>query len=87
MILAAPTPSSDGFMLGDRKFASDVLSPQLMELLQGWPKLAWRFDGGCLLLIRDKHHDIAEIESKLPVMDTILDQVPAFVWQQWTGQS
>ena len=71
----------------DRKFASDVLSPQMMELLLQQPEVAWRFNQGCLLVIRSGEHSIEELESKLAWMDAILDRVPAFVWQQWTGGS
>ena len=69
----------------DRKFASDVLNPQMMELLLQQPEVAWRFNQGCLLIIRSGEHTITELEAKLAWMDEILDHVPAFVWQQWTG--
>ncbi|MGI8522504.1 MAG: hypothetical protein ACR2K3_04220 [Nocardioides sp.] len=69
----------------ERKFASDVRTPQMMEMLLRWPELAWRFDHGCLLLIGDGEHDIAEVEAKLSLMDMILDRIPSFVWQQWTA--
>jgi hypothetical protein len=70
----------------DRRFASDVLHPRMMELLLQWPELAWRFDADWLLAIRDGSHDIPEIEAKLAALDQILDTIPDFVWKEVRGQ-
>jgi hypothetical protein len=69
-----------------RRFASDVLHPRMMELLLQWPELAWRFDADSLLAVRDGHHDVAEIDAKLAALDAILDNVPDFVWKEVRGQ-
>ena len=70
----------------NRRFASDVLHPRMMELLLQWPELAWRFDADSLLAIRPGKHDITEIEAKLAALDAILDNIPDFVWREVRGQ-
>jgi hypothetical protein len=70
----------------NRRFASDVLHPRMMELLMQWPELAWRFDADSLLAIRSGSHDVAEIDAKLAALDAILDNVPEFVWKEVRGR-
>ena len=70
----------------NRRFASDVLHPRMMELLLQWPELAWRFDADSILAIRDGSHDVAEVDAKLAALDAILDNVPDFVWREVRGQ-
>ena len=70
----------------NRRFASDVLHPRMMELLLQWPELAWRFDADSLLAVRAGSHDVAEIDAKLAALDAILDNVPEFVWKEVRGQ-
>ena len=60
----------------NRRFASDVLHPRMMELLLQWPELAWRFDADSVLAIRSGSHDVQEVEAKLAALDAILDAVP-----------
>jgi hypothetical protein len=70
----------------NRRFASDVLHPRMMELLLQWPELAWRFDADSVLAIRSGAHDVQEVEAKLAALDAILDAVPDFVWREVRGQ-
>jgi hypothetical protein len=70
----------------NRRFASDVLHPRMMELVLQWPELAWRFDADSLLAIRSGSHDVEEIDAKLAALDAILDHVPDFVWKEVRGQ-
>lgn len=64
----------------DRKFASDVLQPRLMQsLLAGFRDVDWRFDGQWLLTVHHGNHKIEGIEHSLAAADTILDSLPAFV--------
>ncbi len=70
----------------NRRFASDVLHPRMMELLLQWPELAWRFDADSLLAVRAGSHDEQEIDAKLAALDAILDNVPEFVWREVRGQ-
>ncbi|HET8561122.1 MAG TPA: DUF3137 domain-containing protein [Marmoricola sp.] len=66
----------------DRKFASDVLHPQMMEFLLGQRDLGWRFQDRALLTVREGSHSPAEVEARLATIDEILDRVPEFVWRE-----
>jgi hypothetical protein len=66
----------------DRKFASDVLHPQMMQFLLGNRDLGWRFQGGALLAIHGGPHSLLELEARLATIDGILDRVPEFVWRE-----
>ncbi len=70
----------------NRRFASDVLHPRMMELLLQWPDLSWRFDADSLLAVRSGSHDEQEIDATLVALDAILDNVPDFVWKEVRGQ-
>lgn len=69
----------------DRKFASDVLHPQMMELLLQWQKSAFRFDGRWILDTEPGRVDLEEIEPRLLRIDAIVDRIPDFVWQEVQG--
>ena len=69
----------------DRKFASDVLHPRLMETLLRTPEAAFRFNGTWLLTATSGQQDISEIEPRLGMLDGVLDQIPDFVWQDRKG--
>ncbi len=66
----------------DRKFATDVLHPRMMEYLLRIHDRGWRFSGRWLLAIRSGSHSIAELDDRLTDLDGILDLVPGFVWNQ-----
>jgi hypothetical protein len=69
----------------DRKFATDVLHPRMMEYLLRIPDRGWRFSDRWLLAVRPGSHSIAELDGRLTDLDGILDLVPDFVWQQARG--
>ena len=69
----------------DRKFASDVLHPQLMEILLRWTEVGWRFERDSMISVRSGHHDLAEVDAKLGHLDAILDAIPEFVWRAARG--
>jgi len=69
----------------DRKFAFDVLHPQMMETLLQWPERGWRFDGDSMLVVSRGRQQPEEIDAKLVMMDAVVDQVPEFVWRQLRG--
>jgi hypothetical protein len=71
----------------DRKFASDVLHPQMMEYLLQHPDLGWRFDQDSLLVIANGQRTPDEIDSTLEVMDGITDRIPEFVWLRLKGEA
>lgn len=66
----------------DRKFASDMLHPRLMEYLLTVRTVAWRTSNGWLLTIENGRHSADEIMPRVQVLDRILDMVPNFVRQQ-----
>ncbi|MFN8196254.1 MAG: DUF3137 domain-containing protein [Nocardioidaceae bacterium] len=70
----------------DRKFASDVLHPRMMEFLLQHRDSAFRFDRRYILTVRAGQASIPEVDASLVLIDAILDQVPEFVWRQAEGR-
>ena len=66
----------------DRKFATDVLHPQMMELLLSTPDLGWSLRSGTLMVASEGEHGVARLDGVLVQIDTIIDQFPGFVWTQ-----
>jgi len=66
----------------DRKFATDVIHPQMMEYLLTLPDLAWSFRQGHLVTIGDGEHTLASLDATLVSIDGIVDRIPAFVWDR-----
>ncbi len=71
----------------DRKFASDVLHPRLMELLLTRRDLDWRFDGSWILTVDNGARKPEEVEAALASVSAIVDSIPDFVWQDHGGKS
>lgn len=69
----------------DRKFASDILHPQMMELLLTHPDAAFRFDRRYVLTVGPGRSEIPEIDAGLALLDAVLDRVPDFVWRAAEG--
>lgn len=69
----------------DRKFASDILHPRMMELLLQHPEAAFRLDGRWILDVEDGTVPLEAIEPRLARVDAIVDQVPDFVWKEVRG--
>lgn len=70
----------------DRKFASDVLHPQMMEFLLQHRDIGWRFERDSMLMVSGTKRSGAEIDATLALMDQISDKIPDFVWRQVRGQ-
>ncbi len=70
----------------DRKFASDVLHPQMMEFLLQNRHLGWRFEQDSMLVIAQGQRTPQQVDATLQVMDGITDRVPEFVWLRLKGQ-
>ena len=70
----------------DRKFASDVLHPQMMEFLLEHRQLGWRLEQDSMLVIAQGQRTPAQIDATIEVMDGITDRVPEFVWLRLKGQ-
>ena len=67
----------------DRRFASDILHPRLMERLLRTPRTGWRIDNGWILQIEDGKHRLESLDGRLSVTDGVLDAVPDFVREQY----
>jgi hypothetical protein len=67
----------------DRKFAFDVLHPRVMEYLLTVRDVAWRTTNGWAVVIEKGRHKPAEVLRAVGVLDRVLDQVPAFVREQY----
>jgi hypothetical protein len=70
----------------DRKFAFDVLHPQMMEFLLQHRQVGWRFEQDSMLMVARGQRTPAQIEATIAVMDGITDRVPEFVWLRLKGQ-
>ena len=70
----------------NRKFASDVVHPRMMELLMTRPAIAWRFERDSIVTVENGQHQPATIEATLGHLDAVLDTVPEFVWREVRGQ-
>jgi hypothetical protein len=70
----------------DRKFASDVLHPQMMEFLLEHRQVGWRFEQDSMLMVAHGQRTPAQIDATIAVMDGITDRVPEFVWLRLKGQ-
>lgn len=67
----------------DRKFATDVLHPQMMEFLLGIRDVGFSFREGSAVMVRPGQHSLQEIDARLQWLDDISDRVPAFVVEQF----
>jgi hypothetical protein len=66
----------------DRKFASDILHPRLMEtLLAHYRDLDWRFDHSWIVTIGTGSNDLVDTQRAMDALATIIATVPDFVWQ------
>jgi hypothetical protein len=70
----------------DRRFASDVLHPRMMQYLLQYRQLGWRFEQDSMLVIAEGHRPPAQIDATIEVMDGITSLVPDFVWLRLKGQ-
>jgi hypothetical protein len=70
----------------DRRFASDVLHPRMMEYLLQYRQLGWRFERDSMLVVAEGRRTPAQIEATIQVMDAITSLVPDFVWLRLKGQ-
>lgn len=67
----------------DRKFASDIMHPQMMEYLLAYPKQSLRFVGSHCLTIEFGTLDPTEIQPRVDYLIGVADKVPAFVRQAY----
>ncbi|HEX6151608.1 DUF3137 domain-containing protein [Nocardioides sp.] len=69
----------------DRKFASDVLHPRMMEVLLQYPESAFRFERTWILDVESGTVPLESIVPRLQRVDTVVDQIPEFVWREVRG--
>lgn len=67
----------------DRRFAVDVLHPQMMELLLTTPHLGWSLHDGVMMVATPGQHDLSQLDARLAGIDRILDEVPELVWKEF----
>ncbi|MFL6157784.1 MAG: DUF3137 domain-containing protein [Marmoricola sp.] len=65
----------------DRKFATDVLHPRMMEYLLTLRELSWDLRNGSLVVTAPGRHSVAQLDTSLAASDGILDRIPDFVWK------
>ena len=65
----------------DRKIATDVLHPQMMEYLLTLRELSWDLRNGSLVVAAPGRHTPAQLDGSLTAIDGILDRIPEFVWK------
>jgi Protein of unknown function (DUF3137) len=70
----------------DRKFATDVLHPRMMEFLLQIPDRGWTLRAGWLVAARPGRHSVEQLDARLADLDGILDRIPDFVWKARGGQ-
>jgi hypothetical protein len=70
----------------DRKFATDVLHPQMMEYLLTQRDLAWSLRDGWLLTVTPGSHSLTTVETTLRGTDGIVERIPEFVWHEFGGE-
>jgi hypothetical protein len=67
------------------KFASDLMTPQLMEALMAAPPLTWRIMDASLVSWSDSPLTALQIVSAVPTLRLIYDAIPAFVWDSYAS--
>ena len=70
----------------DRKFASDVLHPRLMEALLTFRDIEWRFDRSWIVTVSSGGHNPAEVDRALTSISSVVDAIPDFVWEDHGGK-
>ncbi|MFY9915266.1 MAG: DUF3137 domain-containing protein [Nocardioidaceae bacterium] len=70
----------------DRRFASAVLNPRVMEQLLAYPRDSWALRNGDLLNLDTWSGEPADITRHLDQLLVVLRGVPAFVWHDHGGE-
>jgi hypothetical protein len=71
----------------DARYATAVLSPQLMTRLLPGPELSWRILGRKLVGWQRGTLDVALIEPAVATLHTIKEAIPSFVWDDFATPS
>lgn len=65
----------------DRKFATDVLHPRMMEYLLTLRELSWDLRDANLVVATPGRGSVAQLDASLAAIDGIVDRIPDFVWK------
>lgn len=60
----------------DRKFASDILHPRMMEMLLAGGCVAWRIHGDSIMCWDNGQHTPSQVMARLALLDAIADRIP-----------
>ena len=71
----------------DPRYATAVLSPQLITKLLAGPALSWRILGHRLVGWRNGTLDVDLIEPAVITLETIKEAIPLFVWNDYATPS
>ncbi|MBZ5736236.1 DUF3137 domain-containing protein [Nocardioides sp. TRM66260-LWL] len=69
----------------DRRFASAVLHPRMMEHLLHLRDLGWRIEDDAMILVERGSYEVDGVETRLAMLASVLDLVPDFVWDDLRG--
>jgi hypothetical protein len=69
------------------KFAYDVLPPRTMQALLGRTALHLRLQGVDAMCWEPRRHSPSELLARLDALDTLIDGIPVFVWNDVKGNS
>ena len=91
-------PFASEFLHGDPEFdlrfhvataspqlAADVLGPEVVRLLVGWPDFPWRIEGHRLVTWGDGAVEPSWIDTTLNMLCALADAIPAQVWRNVNG--
>jgi hypothetical protein len=65
----------------DRKFAYDLIHPQMMEYLLACPRRRWQAAGPMIVLTRSGYYAAEELGATMRMIEGFLERVPGFVRQ------
>ena len=69
---------------GDRRFASDVLTPRTMELLLARRPLRWRVSGADIICWDDGELTVPRLLEAAATLADVVAGIPSFVWKDAT---
>ena len=67
----------------DAKFASDVLSPRLMQTLMDDPVGSWRVWDNTIIGWSNSALTALQILGTVPALQKVIDSIPSFVWDKY----
>lgn len=64
----------------DRKFASDVIDPRMMQFLMHGAAPGFAIIGSDIVVVHGGRLHLEEVESTIAYLNTVVDHIPGFVW-------